>query len=187
MRPLNDRERRLIRFGGIGLAAYLVLFFGIQSWRYAERKRSDYQRLVAEAGAIGSRLAVYDDKVEATRKQMELFRFDPLKLSRTTLVAQASAAIQQSAMQGGIMVGPVRELPSRGNGRELATMQIEAQGPPPSLLKFLQGLGSLGFPLVVDTLQITAPPMGNGPVKANLTLMILDFEKWQIGEGRPDA
>jgi hypothetical protein len=85
------------------------------------------------------------------------------------------------------MVGPVRELPSRGNGRELATMQIEAQGPPPSLLKFLQGLGSLGFPLVVDTLQITAPPMGNGPVKANLTLMILDFEKWQMGEGRPDA
>lgn len=169
------------------MAAYLVLFFGLQSWRYAERRRTDYRRLVAEASVLSERLAVYDDKVVMTRKLMEQFRLDPRQISRTSLVAQASAAIQQSAMQGGVMLGPVRETPSRGSGREIATMQLEAQGPPPQVLKFLQGLGGLGFPVILDSIQLTPPPMGNGPVKANLTLVILDFDKWQVGEGRPDA
>lgn len=111
---------------------------------------------------------------------------DPAKLSRTTLVAQASAAIQQSAMQGGVMVGRCasRRLAAAG---AISSMQLEAMGPPPAILRFLHGLGGLGFPLVTDSIQMTPPPMGNGPVKVNLTIVILDFDQWKAGEGKPDA
>ena len=188
MRPLSDRERRLVRFGGIGLAVYLVLFFGLQAWNYGQRRRAGYERLVREAAALNDKLTVYDDKVAVSKKLMEQFRMDPAKLSRTTLVAQASAAIQQAAMQGGVMIGPVRETPSHsGTGKELSTIQLEANGPAPGILKFLQNLGTLGFPLLTDSIQMTLPPMGMGPVKVNLTIVILDFEQWKPGEGRPDA
>ena len=41
LRPMTDRERRTIRLGGMIVAAYLVLFFGFQIWKFAERRRSD--------------------------------------------------------------------------------------------------------------------------------------------------
>ncbi len=187
MRPLTDRERRTLRFGGIAVAVYLVLFFGLQAWKYAERQRRDYQALLAEAAVWSDRLQVYDDKVESAKQLMEQFRFDPAQLSRTTLVAEASAAIQRTAMQGGVMLGPVRETASRTPGKELSGIQLEATGPPPALLAFLQNLGTLGFPLVLESVQLTPGPMGPAPVKASLTLLILDFEQWKPGEGRPNA
>ena len=205
MRPLTDRERRLIRYGGLGLGVYLVLFFGFQAWRLGERRRSDYQLLLREAVALNDRLAVYDDKVAATRALMERLRMDPAQISRTTLVARASAAIQQAAMQGGLALGPVRESPARGLGREICTIQIEGMGPPPSILKFLETLGNLGFPIVTESVQISPPSMGpgmgmgggmgmpmgmpmpGGPLKLNITLVILDFEEWKPGDGRTDA
>lgn len=187
MRPLTDHERRTLRLGGIGVAVYLILFFGLQAWNYAERQRREYQALLAEAAIWNDRLRVYDDKVESAKKLMEQFQLDPAQLSRTTLVAQASAAIQRTAMQRGVMLGPVRETPSRAAAKELSGIQLEATGPPPALLGFLQNLGTLGFPLVLDSVQLTPGPMGPAPVKASLTLLILDFEQWKPAEGRPDA
>lgn len=187
MRSLNDRERRIVRLGAVGLAAYLVLFFGFKLWRTAERNRQEYLRLVQEARTLSDRLTVYDDKAALVSKLMGEFRFDPAKLARTSLVAQASAAIQQAAQMGGVMPGPIRETPGRGTGRELTTLQFEGQGPAPALLKFLHNLGSLGFPLVTESVQITAPPMGAGPVKVNLTIQVLDFDAGKPGEGRPNA
>jgi hypothetical protein len=187
MRPLTDRERRTLRYGGIGLAAYLVLFFGVQAWRHAERRRTQYEGLLREAAALQAKLAVYDEKVEATRKLMEQFRMDPATLSRTSLVARVSTAIQQAAMQGGIQLGPVRETPSRASGRELSAMQIEWAGPVPAVLLFLQSLGSIGFPLVLDSVQFNPAPTGPGQVKVQLGVIILDFQEWKPREGRPDA
>lgn len=187
MRALNDRERRTLRFGAIGTAIYLVLFFGFQAWKFAEKRRTDYRLLLQEATAWNDKLAVYDEKVRMTRDLMEKFRMDPGKLSRTTLVAQASAAIQQAAMQGGVQLGPVRETPSRGSGRELTGIQLEGMGPAASVLRFLETIGSLGYPLITETLQLSPAPMGPAQVKVSLTLMILDYERWKAGERRPDA
>ena len=187
MRTLTDRERRTLRFGGIGIAVYLVLFFGLQAWKFAERRRADYRRLQLEATTLNDKLAGYDEKVRMTKDLMEAFRMDPGKLSRTSLVAQASAAIQQAAMQGGVQLGPVRETPSRGSGKELTGMQLEGMGPAPSILRFLETLGTLGYPLVTDTIQFGIAPMGPGQVKVSLTLLILDFEQWKADPRRPDA
>lgn len=187
MRPLTDRERRTLRFGAIGVAAYLCLFFGVQAWRYAERRRTEYRELVQEAAALEAKLAVYDEKVVATRRLMEQFRFDPAALSRTSLVARVSASIQQAALQGGIQLGAVRETPSRVADRELSAMQLEATGPVPAMLRFLQSLGAVGYPLVADSVQFAPAPTGPGQVKLNLILVILDFESSNPRGRRPDA
>lgn len=169
------------------MAIYLGLFFGVKAWNYGGHRRTEYRVLVQEATALNTRLAVYDDKVAVCRKLMEEFRLDPARLSRTTLVAQASAAIQKAAMSGGVMLGPVRENPSRSGGKELTGIQMEAMGPPTQMMGFLQALGTLGFPLILDSVQLTPGPMGMAPMKANVSLMILDFDQWKAGEGRPDA
>jgi hypothetical protein len=187
MRALTDREQRLLRYGGVGIVIYLALFFGLQVWRVAERRKAEYRALVREAETWNNRLALYDDKAAVALKLMEQFRMDPATLAHTSLVARASAAIQQAALQGGVMLGAVRETPSRGVGREVTTIQLEGQGPAPALLKFLYGLGTLGFPVVTDTLQLTAPAMGAGPLKLNLTVQLLDFDSWKPADGRPDA
>lgn len=185
MRELNARERRLIRVAGVGLAAYLAVFAVFRGWRAAERQRAEYFRLLGEVRLWEDRLALAQDKAEVARRLMEEFRLDPASLSRTSLVARASAAIQQAALRGGVMLGPIRE--TRGGAGDITTIQIEAQAPPPALLQFLGGLGSLGHPILTESLQLTAPPNGMGPVKANLTIQVLDFEAWKPSETKPDA
>lgn len=188
MRPITNSERRTLRLAGAGIGIYLILFFGLKAWKYGEKRRTEYRSLVTEAAGWSDRLSVYDDKVAATRNLMEQFRLDPATLSRTTLVARASAAIQQAAMRGGIQLGPIRETPSRTTtGKDLSGVQLEGQGQPPAVLRFLQSIQSLGFPLVTDTLQLTPAPMGPGMLKLNLTLVIPDFEKWKPAGGKPDA
>lgn len=187
MRPLTDRERRTLRLGGIGIAVYLVLFFGFQAWNRVERRRRDYRNLQREAAALEARLAVYDEKVRLIGDLMEQFRMDPARLSSTTLVAQATAALQRTALQGGIQLGPVRETPSRAAGRDLGAVQLEGTGPVPAVLRFLQSLRTLGYPLIADSIQLTPAPGGPGQLKLLLTLVVPDFERWKPNDGRPDA
>jgi hypothetical protein len=187
MRPLSSREKRTIRFAALAVAIYLVFFFGFQLWKTGARRRAEYLRLVREAVEFRQKLDVYDDKASAAAKLMEQFRFDPAQLSRTTIVAQATAAIQEAALTGGIQLGPVRESPARAAARELTAVQLEGIGPVPAILKFLQGLGTLGFPLVADSLQLTPETRQPGQLKMNVAIVILDFDQWKATEERPHA
>jgi hypothetical protein len=110
---------------------------------------------------------------------MESFQMDPVKLTRDTALAQASAAIQRAAMAGGVAIGPVREAPARASTKELGSIQLEAAGPAPALLKFVEQTHSLGYPLLIDTITISSEPMRPGQVKLNLTFVVLDFEQWK--------
>ncbi|MEI9863344.1 MAG: hypothetical protein WDN00_02055 [Limisphaerales bacterium] len=74
MRPLTDREKRTVRFAGIGIAIYLALFGGLQIWKYFEKKRSDYQQLVLEAQNLRQQVQRYQDKVLVVKKLMDDFR-----------------------------------------------------------------------------------------------------------------
>ncbi len=182
MRPLTDREQRTLRFGGIGIGIYLLVFGGMQAVKFLEQKRSEYRRQVEEASNLKREIQVYQDKAAGLKKLMEAFNLDPATLSRTTAVAQASAAIQKTAAGSGVMVGPIRESPARPSSKELASIQMEAMGPVPAITALLGRLESLGYPLVVETVQITADPMRPGPVKMSLTILILDFEQWKKAE-----
>jgi hypothetical protein len=185
MRTLTNREKRSIRFGAAAVAIYLLLFGGLQVWKYFGKRHSDYQQLVRQAEALKQEVRVYEDRSLVAKKMMEGFHMDPAKLLRATVVADASAAIQKAAMGGGVQLGPVRESPARPSSKELASMQLEGTGPVPAVMGLLSRLESIGFPLIIDTVQLT-PDMKPGHLKVSLTILILDFEQWKK-EGQPNV
>jgi len=180
MRPLTDREKRIVRIAGAGIVIYLVLFYGCQ---FVERQRSAYRQLVTEAEKLRRQTLPYATRVQVVKKLMDDFHLDPAKLRKATVVAEASAAIQNRAKTGGVQLGPIRESMPPGQGKGLATVQLEGSGQIPAMLAFLGGLDRIGFPLIVDSVQFTAAVNGrSGPVKMNLTIIILDFEGWKAAE-----
>jgi hypothetical protein len=185
MRALTPHEKRTVRFGGAAIVIYLLLFGGYQVWKYSARVRADYQQLVSQADRLKQEVRLYDDRVLVVKKLMESLRLDPAKLSRTSVVAEASSAIQKAAMSGGVQVGPVRESPARPSSKELASVQLEGTGPVPAVMGLLSRLESVGFPLIIDSVQLT-PDMRPGQLKVSLTILILDFDQW-AREGAPHA
>jgi len=185
MRTLTPHEKRTVRFGAAAIAIYLLLFGGFQAWKYFAKTRADYQQLVSQADRLKQEVRLYDDRVLVLKKLMESLRMDPARLSRTSVVAEASSAIQKAAMSGGVQVGPVRESPARPSSKELASVQMEGTGPVPAVMGLLSRLESVGFPLVIDAVQLT-PDMRPGQLKVNLTILILDFDQW-TKEGAPHA
>jgi len=186
MRALTDREKRTVRLGAAVIGAYVLLFGGMQVTHFFERKRVEYQKLVKEARTLKGEIQLYEDKAIALKKLMETFNLDPARLSRTTAVAEASAAIQKTAASTGIQVGAVRESSSRPSSKELGTIQMETTGPVPAVTALLGRLEAVGYPLIVETVQFTAEPMRPGQIKMSLTIQVLDFDQWKKSEA-PNA
>jgi hypothetical protein len=174
---MTDREKRLVRFASIGIAFYLALFGGFKVWKFFDQKRSEFKALAQEARELRQQTLPYQDKVLVVKKMMDDFHLDPAKLKKDTVVSEASAAIQIAARSGGVQLGSLRETPARGSGMTLATLQLESSGQIPAVLSFLAGLNTIGFPLVVDTVQFTADNSRPGQIKMNLTILILDFDR----------
>ena len=176
---MTSREKRTVRFASIGVIIYLALFFGWRGWRQLEARRAEYGALLAEAQRLQRELQPYENRVLLAQKLKQTFQLDPQALSRTTLVAQASAAIQKTAASGGIQLGPVRESPARTSAKELASVQLEGVGPVQAVVGWLQRLQTLGYPLVIDAIQFSPEPSKPGMLKVNLAILILNFEQWK--------
>jgi len=186
MRPLTSSEKRTIRLGAIVLAAGLVLAGGIKVWRFLEKQRADYLKMVAEARQLKTESRTYADKADTVKTLMDHFQLDPAKLSTNSVVAGASAAIQSAASSSGVKPGTIRESPGRPANKELATIQFEGVGQVASVMSLLHRMPLLGYPLVIDSVQITADPMRPGQIKLALTIIVLDFEQWKK-TGAPHA
>src|SRR5258705_12582661 len=106
MRTLTDREQRTIRMAGIAIGIYLVFFLGVTGWKRFEKSRSDYLQLVDEGQRVRRELQVYEDKMLRAQKLKDTLRLDLGKLSKATVVAEASSAIQKAASSGGVAIGP---------------------------------------------------------------------------------
>lgn len=181
-RTLTDREKRTLRFGVIAVAVYLVLFLGFRICKALEARRSSYQQLVTEAQRLRRELQPYENRALMAQKLKDSFHIDPRNLSRASLVAEASAAIQKAATSGGMQLGPIRESPARSSAKELASMQLEGTGPVPAAMSLLHQLEILGYPLIIDAVQISPDTAKPGMVKLNLTIVILDFDQWKTEE-----
>lgn len=182
MATLSERDQRTLRIGAAVLAAYLVVFFGLRLWRKLEAKRSSYEQLIVDAQRLKRDLQPYENRALLTEKLKETYRINPAKLSRASVVAEASAAIQKAAASGQVMLGPIRESAARPSARELASMQFEGTGPAPAITALLHRLEVLGFPLIVDSIQINADPAKPGMVKLSLIIAVLDFDQWKSEE-----
>ena len=186
MRTLSPSEKRTVRYAAIGIGLYLLLFFGWHIWSALQKRTAAYQQLVAQASDMQVKLRPYLDQVVVTKKMMEHFQLDPATLNRATVVGEASKQIQQTAAGSGIQVGPIREAPTKNAAREMATLQFEGTGQIAGVLGLLKRLETLGYPLVIDSVQITPSAMRPGQLKLVMTLVILDFDQWKT-EGKPHA
>jgi len=112
---------------------------------------------------------------------MESFKFDPAKLSRATVVAEASAAIQKAAAGSGIQVGRFARRPREVQPGKLRRCNSRHRQSG-RRARPVEHLESIGFPLVVDAVQLNTEPTKPGMVKLTLTILILDFEQWKKTE-----
>jgi hypothetical protein len=182
MRQLTSSEKRTIRLGAIGVSAFLILFGGFKAWQFFEKQRAGYLKMVAEAQKLKSESKTYADEADAVKKLMDDFHLDPAKLVRNSVVAGASAAIQKAATGAGVKPGAIRESPGRPANKELATIQFEGTGQVASMMSLLHQFPLLGYPLVVDSVQITSDPSRPGQIKLAVTIIVLDFEQWKKTE-----
>jgi len=181
MATLTDREKRSVRMAAIAIAIYLVLFFGLRIWKSLEAARLDYQVMLMDAQRLRRELRPYENRVLLAQKLKENFHIEPHKLSRSTVVAEASAAIQKAASSGGVQLGPLRESGGRPSAKELASMQLEGTGNVTAVMSLLQRLQTLGYPLLLDSVQLNADTKP-GMVKLHLTIIVLDFDQWKSEE-----
>lgn len=186
MRPLTPSEKRTVRLGAAALGLCLLVSAVFQGGKLLERHRSQYGALLSQAQELRREIKLYNDKASAAQKLVDTYKLDPMKLRKATEVAEASAAIQKAIASSGVGVGPVRESSARPANKELATVQVECTGPVPSVTGMLKRLETVGYPLIIQTVQLTPLPNPPGMMKVNLTIVILDFEQWKK-EGSPNA
>jgi len=181
MRALTNHEKRQMRWATLFIAGYLVLFCGFKAWQYLHHRRAEYVQLVADANALKLKVQTYQQRADVVKRLMEDYHLDPAKLSRETIVAEASSAIQKAAAGSGVQVGAVRETASRGTGDELASMQFEGSGQVMAVTGFLNRMQTLGYPVIIDSVQMTTGPQP-GMMKLSLTIVILNYENWKNPE-----
>jgi hypothetical protein len=186
MRELTDQEKRTIRLGSVVLVVGLVLAGALWSARRLEAHRASYRKVMQEATALRAEMDRYRDKADLAQKLIDTYRLDPMTLARTSLVAQASAAIQKASGEAGVGLGPIRESTPHGSGKEIASIQIEGTGQIPSVMAFLYKLERTGSPLIIDSLRLTPDSHRPDMLKVNLTIVVVDFDQWKTEE-KPNA
>jgi hypothetical protein len=185
-RPLTSREKRTVKIGVIAAAAYLLLFYGSKGWRWLEAKRAECAEVAIEAEKL--KLEILREEVKAKRlktlREGSRIRLEGLR--EETVVGEARGAIQGAAQAAGFQIASSRESPGRGAGKELATFQLEGQGPAGAGLLFLHKLRTIGYPVAIDRLQFQAVAgdgKGQGQVRLSLTAVVLGFREWKSPEG----
>ena len=185
MQSLSPSEKRTIRIGAVVVGACLVFFCGQQVWKLFAGQNAEYKRLLAEADTLRGELKPYKGKTEDVKTLMERFHMDPNRLSRTSVVAEASAAILKTAASSGVQIGPTRETAARQSNKEIASIQLDCTGQISNLLGFLHRFESIGYPIIVDSVQLSSDPSKPGNLKMHVGLVILDFEQWKAEERTP--
>ena len=183
MRPLTDREKRTLKFGGAALLLYLVLLYGVKGVKALEGKRSEYRSLLSSAVTLREEALLEREKARVLKELRESLRIDLDALKPETAVGEASAAIGKAAQACGIQLGPTKETRGRSSSRELGAIQIDGQAPAAAAVRFLHGIKSLGFPLVVDSLQLNPVAKAPGQVQFTVSVVVLDFAASKAGEG----
>lgn len=186
MRSLTDHEKRTIRIATVGLLLYLGALYGPRAWRHLTSGGVRQTTLVREVAAFERDLVPYENRLLRLEQLKTETRLASNHLPNLQLVAEVSAAIQNAALSRGVKLGPMRESAGRPSAKELASVRLEALGPLPALLGWLGTLENLGFPLVVDTLQLEADVRQPNVLKLNITVIIVDLEQWKEG-GRGSA
>jgi hypothetical protein len=184
-RQLTLREKRTIRVAAVCVTIYLALLYGPDARNYFKARRQAYDQLVQQARNLRDVIKPYEEKVATATNLMDRFHMDPVKLKRSSVVAEASAAIQQMATSERVAVGPIRETAGRPSAREAGSIQFEGTGPIGGVMDLLHNLERSGFPVIIDAVQFTSDPRTPNGIKVNLSIVVLDFDAWKPKEEKP--
>ena len=184
-RELTFQEKRTIRIAAICLSVYLALLYGPALRNSLSERRQAYQTLVQQARELRDVIEPYREKITTTSNLMTRFNMDPAKLKRSTVLAEASAAIQQAAASQKVGVGAIHETAGRPSAREAGSIQFEGNGPVPAVLALLYDLHHIGYPVIIDSAQFSSDPRMPNRIKVNLTIVVLDFDAWKPKEETP--
>jgi len=182
MRPLTARERRTLRLALIFLGSYLLLFYGLSGWKRLEAKRAEYEDLRLAAATVVADVSREAVKARRLRQLRESSRMKLERLHEESMVGEARASIQAAAQACGIKLGTSRESPGRPAARELAAIDLDGVGPTTGLVRFLWNLPRLGYPLVLDRINVQTTGMEAGTVRFSLNVVILNFAAWKPEE-----
>lgn len=177
---------RTIRLAVVGIVFYLAVFYGARGLGHLEATRDHVAGLRLRAQNLSLELLRHEKKMLLLEKLRRASRMDVNRLSRAALAGETSAAIQKAALTSGVKLGPIRESPGSAGARELATMQLEGTGTVGAVMSLLHRLDTLGFPLVVDSLQIDPDPKKAGHVKVILRAVLLDADQWHKEKDREE-
>jgi len=186
-RQLTAKEKRTIRFAAAGVALYLVLFYGSALFSSFGAGHGAYDEAVREARDLRNVLKPYPSRIETVSNMMARFQMDPASLKRASLVADANAAIQKTAGSCGVTFGPIRETPGRSSAKEAGSIQFDGSGQIPGVMAFLHQLDSVGYPVVVDSIQLNPEQGRPGGLHVNFTVVVFDFDAWKTKEEQPHA
>lgn len=182
---LAPGEKRTVRYGAAVVAAALALLCLVKVLKFFGHQRAVYVQMVTEARQLRAESHLDADDAAVIQKIMTDFQCDPATLSTNSAVAGASAALQNAASSGGVKPGAIHESP--GDGAEsLATIQFEGSGDIPSVMALLHRIPLLGYPLVIQSLQLNSDPQRPGHLKLDMTINVLNFESWKE-KGAPHA
>jgi hypothetical protein len=181
-RQLTPKEKRTIRIAAVCLIIYLALLYGSGVCSFFTERREAYDKLVQQARDLRDVIKPYEEKIATATNLMDRFRMDPAKLKRASVMAEASSAIQQAAASEGVGVGPIRETAGRPSAKEAGSIQFEGNGQIASVMDFLHHMDHIGYPVIIDTLQITSDPRMPNGIKVNMTIVVLDFDAWKPKE-----
>jgi hypothetical protein len=172
--PLSPRDKRTLRLAALGLAVYLVAFYGFQGLRFLEGLRRSDDELRAQLRVLEldrRRAATRRVQVEKLRRALhvEIERLEP-----ESVVAGALAAIQRSAQAHAVDVESSREVSAGGpSATSRARLEIHGAGLASAVLRFVAELDTLGYPLAADHMTLTASASKPGGVEMSLHVVVL--------------
>ncbi|MBN2490883.1 MAG: hypothetical protein JXQ29_08545 [Planctomycetes bacterium] len=177
MRELTPRERRTIRLALLGLGAYLILFAGFKTASWLEGKRAVRAELQHELAAVRAAQLAEENKRLRLQALRSRWRLDPARTAEPTVVGDARQAIEAEARACQIGLGFSRESPGRRRAHELAVFQVNGSAAGTALARFLHRVQHLGYPVVLDSIEIKAAPKP-GAVTFSFAIALLDHGAW---------
>ncbi len=184
MQTLNDKEKRTIRYGAIALSIYLLAFYGKGCLGGLETQRDHYATLTQEVREWDAYQETLETKRLLLEKMRGRFALDLASVSSSTLVADTSAAIQSTLQASGFQIGPVRESPGRATSHEAAFLRFETTGPAKAALLLIHRLERVGFPILIDSLQMKQDPKKPGMMELTFQVVVLDYSRWKQEDTR---
>lgn len=178
-RELTEREARTVRFAGIALGAYLVVYVIVFGGRGLDRSVERYEEVRGELASLETEVLRRRKDAKDYAELRRHWRLEFESLTSDKLVSEVRESIEKYASSSGVRLAGSREAGSGGADR--ARLQLELTGSAEKVFGFVENLDTLGLPLYVRSFHLNRDGHGPGKVGVSLAIGVLDYRKFRTG------